>query len=78
MVEPRKVAAVFYRTAGGREPVREWLRSLDRADRQIVGRDIALAEYGWPVGMPVCRSLRDGLYEIRSTISGSRAARVIF
>ena len=36
------------------------------------------AEFGWPVGMPLCRSLREGLWEIRSNISGSRIARVIF
>ena len=78
MVEIKKLPAVFYSTASGKEPVREWLKTLDAADRKIVGRDIATAEFGWPVGMPVCRSLGDGLYEIRSDLPSHRIARVIF
>lgn len=61
----------------GKEAVREWPRALDEADRRIVGHDIATAEFGWPVGMPVCRSLGKGLYEIRSDISHGRTTRVI-
>lgn len=78
MVELKKLPAAFYRSAAGNEPVREWLKGLDQADRRIVGQDIATAEFGWPVGMPVCRSLGKGLYEIRSDISHGRIARVIF
>ena len=78
MVELKKLPAVFYCTATGNEPVREWLKELDAADRRIIGYDIAIAEFGWPVGMPVCRSLGKGLYEIRSDISHGRIARVIF
>lgn len=78
MVDIKKLPAVFYATAGGNEPVREWLKTLDAADRKIVGQDIAIAEFGWPVGMPVCRSLGNGLYEIRSDLASHRIARVIF
>lgn len=78
MKELKRLPASFYATAGGNEPVREWLKSLNDDDRQTIGVDIATAEFGWPVGMPVCRSLGKGLYEIRSNISGSRIARVIF
>ena len=77
-MEIKKLPAVFYSTAAGNEPVREWLKTLDAADRRIVGQDIAIAEFGWPVGMPVCRSLGDGLYEIRSDLASHRIARVIF
>ncbi len=59
-------------------PVREWLLSLDREDCRIIGEDIATVEFGYPIGMPVCRSLGNGLYEVRSDISGGRIARVIF
>lgn len=31
---------VFYRTAAGREPVRDWLRGLDREDRKVIGEDV--------------------------------------
>jgi len=78
VIEGKTLPAAFYATPGGREPVREWLRSLDVADRRLVGQDIATAEFGWPVGMPVCRSLGNGLWEVRSGISDGRIARVIF
>ena len=74
----KKLPAVFYVTPGGNEPVREWLKDLNDGDRRTVGQDIATAEFGWPVGMPVCRNLGKGLCEIRSNISDGRIARVIF
>jgi phage-related protein len=77
MPELKKLPTSFYATASGNEPVREWLRGLDEADRRAIGQDIATAEFGWPVGMPLCRSLGKGLFEIRSNISSGRIARVI-
>lgn len=74
----KKIDAVFYRSATGAEPVRDWLLTLDNEDRRRVGFDIATAEFGWPVGMPLCRSLGDGLWEVRSDISHGKIARVIF
>ena len=40
---------VFFRSQGGREPVREWLLGLSRADRKAIGWDIKTAQYGWPI-----------------------------
>ena len=76
----KKLPALFYRTAAGREPVREWLKSLPVEDRRILGTDIATVEFGWPVGMPVCRPTtgRRGLFEVRSSLTGNRIARVLF
>ncbi|HVY87240.1 MAG TPA: type II toxin-antitoxin system RelE/ParE family toxin [Hyphomonadaceae bacterium] len=74
----KKLPAFFYQTAAGREPVREWLRALDEEDTKIVGEDIATVEFGWPIGMPVCRSLGNGLSEVRSSLPSKREARVIF
>ena len=77
----RKVLpAAFYRTATGAEPVRKWLKELSRADKRIVGTDIATVEFGWPVGMPTCRPLasRRGLLEVRSSLTQNRIARVLF
>jgi len=37
------IAAATYR---GNEPVREWLKKLDAESRQIVGENIATAEFG--------------------------------
>ena len=75
---PAKIAAVFYRTAAGAEVVRDWLRSLDEADRGAIGQDLMRVQYRWPVGMPLCRSLGDGLWEIRTGLASRRIARVIF
>ena len=77
MAELKKLPAAFYQSPSGREPVRDWLLNLDERSRRIVGRDIATAEYGWPLGMPLCRNLGGGLQELRSTITDQRVARVI-
>jgi phage-related protein len=39
-----------------------------------------VAEFGWPIGMPLCRAIRGikGLWEIRVDLAGGRAARVLF
>lgn len=74
----KRVKAVFYESGSGNMPVREWLLGLDREDRRIIGEDIATVEFGYPIGMPVCRNLGNGLYEVRSSISDGRIARVIF
>ncbi len=58
--------------------VRDWLRSLDQADRNSVGQDLMRVQYRWPVGMPLCRPLGEGLWEVRSDLSGNRIARVMF
>ncbi|MDE1147364.1 MAG: type II toxin-antitoxin system RelE/ParE family toxin [Azospirillaceae bacterium] len=75
----KRLRAHFFRSDSGAEPVREWLLALPAPDRTIVGKDIATVEFGWPVGMPICRALGDGLWEVRSTIAkGKVEARVYF
>lgn len=44
----------------------------------MLGRDILMVEFGWPLGMPYCRGLGNGLWEVRSDLTGGRIARVIF
>jgi phage-related protein len=74
------IKARFYRSDNGNEPVRDWLLSLSSEDRKTIGDDIRTAEFGWPVGMPICRAIsgRKGLWEIRTRLSGGRIARVFF
>ena len=43
----------------------------------MIGTDIKTVEFGWPVGLPVCRSLGNGLWEVRSSLR-NRIARVLF
>ena len=54
------------------------MKSLPREDRKRIGEDIKTVEFGWPIGMPVCRSLGQGLYEVRSSLTKGRIARVLF
>jgi phage-related protein len=74
----KRLAAVFYRSSQGTEPVRDWLKALPESDRRILGFDIAMIELGWPVGMPLCRPLGGGLWEVRSSLANNRIARVMF
>jgi len=64
----------------GTEPVRDWLKELSKADRKIIGADIKTLEFGWPIGMPLCRSItsRKGLWEIRSSLPDKKIARILF
>jgi phage-related protein len=72
-----KTPVVFYRTSGGAEPVREWLRSLNKEDRNAIGQDLMRLQFRWPVGMPLCRPLGQGLWEVRTSLSSNRIARVL-
>lgn len=74
----KKVPARFYRNEYGTEPVRDWLQARTKEDRLVIGSDIATVEYGWPVGMPTCRPMGGGLWEVRSDLPGSRISRVLF
>lgn len=75
----KRLPAIFFRTEAGGEPVRNWLRGLPSSeDRKRIGEDIKTVEFGWPIGMPVCRSLGDGIYEVRTSLAQNRIARVLF
>ena len=74
----KKLLAFFYENARGLEPVREWILALPDEDRKRIGRDIQKVEFGWPLGMPYCRGLGNGLWEVRSDLTDGKIARVIF
>jgi len=78
LIDLKRLPARFYRTASGREPVREWLKGLPAQDRRILGEDIKDVEFAWPLGLPLVRSLGQDLWEVRSSLTGGRTARVIF
>lgn len=73
-----KIALRFYRNAAGNEPVRDWLKDQDRSNRLAIGLDLQRVQYRWPVGMPLCRALGDGLWEVRTNLSDGTTARVLF
>ncbi len=75
---PEGIPVNFYRSDTGREPVRDWLKDLGRPDTLVIGEDIRVVQMGWPLGLPACRPMGDGLYEIRSSLPNGRIARVLF
>jgi phage-related protein len=75
--QPHKIPLVFYRARSGTEPVRDWLKALPVVERQAIGRDLLRAQWRWPVGMPLCRPLSEGLWEIRADLPTGRTARVL-
>jgi len=78
MKEKEKIPLVFYRTTSGDEPVRDWLKELEPEDRRAVGLDLMRAQWRWPIGMPLCRPMGDGLWEVRTELPSRRIARVLF
>jgi phage-related protein len=74
---PKPIPLLFWRSAAGHEPVRDWLNSLPREDQRTIGRDIGKVQFGWPIGMPLCRAVGAGVWEVRSSLPSKREARVL-
>ena len=58
--DQRRLRVFFYCTDAGHEPVR------DQQDGKVIGTDLLRVQEQWPIGMPVCRSLGKGLWEVRT------------
>jgi phage-related protein len=74
---PRKIPLVFFRLDTGAEPVREWLKALPEIERKAIGTDLLRAQWRWPVGMPLCRPMSGGIWEVRTDLPTRRTARVL-
>ena len=74
----KRIRAIFYRNEAGTEPVRDWLKALNKEERYLIGTDIKTVEFGWPIGMPTCRPMGGGLFEVRTNLPQGRIARVLF
>jgi phage-related protein len=72
------LSVIFYRSSAGRVPVLDWLRSLEKNDRKLIGLALLRVQENWPIGMPVCKSLGQGVWEVRQMLSGGRIVRVLF
>ena len=35
-------------------------------------------QFRWPIGMPLCRAMGDGLWEVRTNLTSNRIARLLF
>ena len=75
--QPRKIPLIFFRTGTGAEPVREWPKGLPEVEGRAIGQDLLRAQWRWPVGMPHCRPLGKGLWEVRTDLPTKRTARVL-
>jgi phage-related protein len=73
----QRLDAVFFRSEGGGEPVREWLKSLPKEERKAIGEDIAYVQLKWPIGKPRVDHLRGGVWEVRTSLT-NRIARTLF
>ena len=71
------LSVYFFKPETGREPVREWLKSLPREQRRLIGEDIKTVQFGWPLGMPLVRKLDRDLWEVRVRMPAG-IARVMF
>ena len=74
----KKYEVIFFQTSAASEPVREWLSQQTKETKRIIGEDIKTVQFGWPLTLPLVGSLGGGLWEVRSTLSDKRIARVIF
>ncbi len=78
MLPAKKVVSIkFYKSSNGNEPVRTWLKALPKHLKKIIGEDLKTVEMGWPLGMPIVKSLGFGLWEARSSFPNG-ITRVIF
>ena len=67
----------FYKSGSGNEPVKEWIKSLPKKNRKMIGADILTVQLTWPIGKPLVDSLGQGLWEIRTRLENV-IARTIF
>lgn len=67
----------FFQMTSGREPVRDWLKSLPADQRRIIGEEMKTVQFGWPLGMPLVRKLEAGLWEVRVRLP-DQIARILF
>ena len=75
----KRLPVEFFRTESGHEPMRDWLKSdlFSKEDRRRLGENIKTVERGRPIGMPTCRSIGRGLWEVRTNLP-TRIVRVLF
>ena len=72
-----RLQVVFFKSESGNEPVRDFLKSLDKNERKTIGEDVKTVQFGWPLGMPLIKKIQNDLWEIRSQII-NRIARIFF
>ncbi len=77
-IQKTKLEAYFFQTSQGNEPVREWLKNLSKEDKKLIGSDIQMVQFGWPLGMPLVDNLGHGIWEVRTKLTNRCIARILF
>lgn len=72
----KKIDLYFYCTESRNEPVRDWLKELGENERRSIGLDLQRVQYRWPVGMPLCKNIGNGLWEVRTSLPNKTISRV--
>jgi phage-related protein len=70
MDREKPLEVVFYKTAQGNQPVKEFLKERSKGDKQVIGSDIYKVQMGFPMGAPLVKPVKSltGAWEIRSTM----------
>ena len=53
------------------------LKGRNEPERREIGLDLQRVQYRWPVGMPLCRAMADGLWEVRTSLPNGTISRVL-
>ena len=75
--EEKGFEAVFFETESCNQPARDFIKGLSKNDKKIVGADIRVVQNSFPVGLPLVRKIKPGLWEIRSDVKDG-ISRVFF
>ena len=68
----------YYSLPNGRQPAKEYVKSLDRGLKSKTMRSIGLLRTkGHLIGEPETKHLEDGIFELRTTM-GNNAGRILF
>jgi phage-related protein len=69
----------FFQLESGRCPVLDCIKGLGADAAKTIGKDLWKVQISWPdIGLPTCRPLGRGLFEVRSSISNGRITRLLF
>ena len=60
---------MFFETASGNQPVRDFILEQTRLDRKEIGSDIFVVQKGFPLGLPLVEKLDTDLWEVRSHVT---------
>jgi len=76
-INEKTLAAYFFKSPAGNEPVRDWLKLRAKDEKRAIGEDIKAVELSWPVGYPQVVKLDKDLWEVRTKLPGG-ISRIFF